>query len=179
MKLHVKALSGAAIILLSLQACSKKETSSNNLNKGQAAIELTSSTTVAGKTSLKSNMPIQSVCTKGTMANTDLYTLTATQVDGTNIYTFQFTLNVTKGATTDNGNITGAFGGSGAAIGTLVFGGSNAGSNQASFGMTSGGTITITKLTSDSIEGTFSGQGKNSSTNATTSVTDGKFAGKF
>lgn len=184
MKLHLKALSGAAVILLSLQACSKSGNNpggSGSISKGQAAIELTSSTSIAGKSNLKSNMNAQSLCTKGAglVANTEMYTLTTTQVDGLNLISFQLTITVAKGATTNSGNITGAFGGNGAAISTMIFGGGTLNGTQTNFGITSGGTVTITKLTADSIEGTFSGQGKNQSNNTTTTVTDGKFAGKF
>ncbi|HRN80008.1 MAG TPA: hypothetical protein PKY29_06950 [Ferruginibacter sp.] len=174
-----------AILLLTTVSCKKDNDGSggglraDDLPAGKGVIEFKTSRDFGGLTYFKTNMTDLSVVTTNTMAGTDLYTITAFRQEGTSFGQAQFTMNVSPlGANTSAGSLTGAFGGSGGVIGTLLINNGSLGSTN-SFAGVDGGNITITKLTDEVIEGTFSCTVENNTTMQTMDVTEGKFAARF
>jgi hypothetical protein len=173
-------------LLFSATSCKKSSDSSNDLTadgleSGKAIIEFKTNRSFGGITHFVSNMNAMSMVTKGTMASTDLYTLNAFRSVNTEVGTAQLTFNISpQGANTSGGNLTGNFGGNAGVIATMVFSNGDAmAGNTESFAMVDGGSVTITKLTDEVIEGVFSGEGINQTTNESIQVSEGKFAARF
>lgn len=175
----------SATLLLTIVSCKKDSDSgggglrADDLPAGKAVIEFKTDRDFGGLTYFKTNMTDMSVVTKSVMAGTDLYTIAAFRQEGTTFGQAQFTMNVSPvGANTSGGSLTGAFGGSGNVIGTLLINNGALGTTN-SFAGVDGGNITITKLTDEVVEGTFSCTVENNTTMQTMAVTEGKFAARF
>lgn len=175
----------SATVMLTTVSCKKDKNEgggglrADDLPIGKAVIEFKTSRDFGGLTYFKTNMTDLSVVNKSQMAGTDLITMVAIRQEGTTFGQAQFTMNVSPiGATTTSGDVTGDFGGSAAVVGTLLINNGPLGTTN-SFAGVSGGNITITKLDSEVVEGTFSCTVENQTTNETMEVTEGKFAARF
>jgi hypothetical protein len=174
-----------ATLLLTTVSCKKDSNEgggglrADDLPVGKGVIEFKTNRDFGGLTYFKTNMTDLSVVTKNVMAGTDLYTIAAFRQEGTSFGQAQLTMNVSPmGANTTGGSLTGAFGGSGSVVGTLLINNGPLGSTN-SFAGVDGGNVTITKLTNEVIEGTFSCTVENNTTMQTMEVTEGKFAARF
>jgi hypothetical protein len=112
-------------------------------------------------------------------ASADQITIVAAEKSGTSVKTGQLTISLPKGSTTTSGSITGDFAhpSGSTVVPVLMIGNSGASGSEAYVSKT--GTLTITKLTSAEVEGTFSGNFYNDNSRTSCDVTNGKFAGKF
>ena len=108
----------------------------------------------------------------------DQVTIQAIQYAGIDTKTANFIILCKKGLTTSSGTITADFANKGSDDIKPILTISNSANPDQAYGSESG-TVTITKLTSTEIEGTFSGKFINEDKGTSTMVSSGKFAGKF
>jgi hypothetical protein len=173
--------------MTALFSCSKDSSNrstrltADDLPQGKAKIEFKTNRSFGGITHFVSNNLDLSHIVKAPLAgNKDQYTITAARHDGTMIGTVQFSVHVPQGANTANGELTGQFGGNGSVWGYMLISNGDALNGQPdSYGSDDGGSITITKLTNEVIEGEFTFTGVNNTANQSIEVIEGKFAGKF
>lgn len=182
----------AGVLLIS--SCKKTDAISNALNPagsgdvaaGKSIIKFNTDAAFQGSTTFNvSNSlttPTSAVSiTSGSIRNVTV-TATETSVSGTTATTrsAQLVLLLPPGANTNSGNLTANFAetsGTATIIPAFSLSSSN-GTSSASY-VSHTGTVTITKLTSTEVEGTFSVVVKNDGETITYNVTNGSFAGKF
>jgi hypothetical protein len=152
---------------------------SSNIPAGQATISFKTDKDFGGTTSI--NIPA-SATTSGVRVNNgtkDQITLIAATTQGSSVSTANFSIYVDAGASTSAGNITADFNGSGNTnIAVLAISNTSLSGQSAAYASKTG-TVTITKLSATEVEGTFSCNAVNESTNTNIGVTNGKFAAKF
>lgn len=166
-------------------SCKKDDNSnsnptSSNIPAGQATISFNTDKDFGGTTSI--NIPA-SATTSAVRVNNgtkDQITLIAASTQGSSVSTANFSVYMDAGASTSAGNITANFDNSGSNNDVAVLAISNTSLSGQSIAYASKtGTVTITKLSATEVEGTFSCNAVNESTNTNIGVTNGKFAAKF
>lgn len=167
-----------------LSSCSKSSggggTSSGNLSAGKAAIVFNNSGSFAGGTSFSISNTATTLAQ--TNSNTTLrnVSLSATEVNGLKTRTCMIMIIVPAAASTSSGNLTADLSlPNNATILPTITLTSTDGSTPGTSYSSESGTMTITKLTSTEVEGTFSGVLKDVNSAATLTLSNGSFAGKF
>lgn len=174
----------AVSLLLFAGACKKSDgggggsLSASGLTPGKSAITFnTSSGSFGNFSSVNSTINTAAFTTSGSISQ---ITLVAAETGTSGVKTAQLTISLPNGSSTASGNISGDFSTPTGATVVPVLLINSSGLTGGSEAYTSeSGTLTITKLTTTEVEGTFNGTFSNASTNASTTVTNGQFAGKF
>lgn len=169
----------ASILLFS--AC-KKDDSNNakTLGLGKGSISFNTSSGGFGNFSGGSSIQSTANFTANGVGGRYQITILDYQTNGTSLKSAQLSILLKAGSNTSNGSITGSFdANSNADVNPNLIIASSNGTTAGEGYSSKTGSITITKLTSTEIEGTFSGTFENQTENTTTEVTNGKFAGKF
>jgi hypothetical protein len=185
--LSIPMLVTATVMLLS--SCKKSSddnagggNSSSNLGAGKAGITLNTSADFAGGTSFSVINTATTTAMTGSSSALRNISLSATGISGVNTRTVMITIICPVDANTTGGSLVGDLSlPNNATILPTITLSSTTGATpgiQYSSGDQSG-TLTITKLTSTEIEGTFSGTVKDVNGTATMTVSNGTFAGKF
>jgi hypothetical protein len=163
-----------------LFSCKKSSTSttSANLDAGKSSIAFTSNPAFAGSTSYNvSNTNLTHAIT-ATNSGVRVVTLTTTELSGTNTRNAVLAIYLPDNASTSSGNITTNFNlSSGSTYPTFALSSTTGGSSGPSYVATDG-VVTITKLTSTEIAGTFAAT-MDDGGSSTLTLTSGSFAGKF
>lgn len=172
-----------AAILLS--SCKKDSTSSNNagsanLDAGKSSISLSTSANFAGSNSFSISNTATTQAMSGTSAALRNISLSATEISGTNTRTVMITLITPVDASTTGGSLTGdlSLPNNATILPTITLTSTEGANPGITYGSESG-TLTITKLTANEIEGSFSGVVKDVNGTATMNISNGTFAGKF
>jgi len=182
MRKHIFTTIIAATVLFA--SCKKDDNNnsnptSSNIPAGQATISFNTDKDFGGTTSI--NIPA-SATTSAVRVNNgtkDQITLIAATTQGSSVSTANFSVYVDAGASTSAGNITANFDNSvNNDIAVLAISNTSFAGQSASYASKTG-TVTITKLSATEVEGTFSCNAVNESTNTNIGVTNGKFAAKF
>ncbi len=144
---------------------------------GKASIQFSTNKAFGGKNEFKSNSVTGGVVSKINSLNKTQISITAIQMNGTQIGTAMLVIHVPQGQT---GAISGKFenGSSASTQAVLTIGISNAGANQEAY-TSKTGNFSITRLTDSEIEGTFDAYCITETTNTNINLSSGKFSGKF
>ena len=173
------AFAAAGLLFASCKKDNNNNPGSGNLAAGQCTISFDTDKDFGGSKS--TNLPASQTTTvaKGSQGNRDNISMNANATGTSGVKTALLSVLPQSGATTDNGSLTAKFDGASTDVtnATLTISATSLSGNQ-SFTMKSG-TLTVTKLNSDVIEGTFNGTGENTNNNETITVSNGKFAAKF
>ncbi|MBS1629436.1 MAG: hypothetical protein JST27_05195 [Bacteroidetes bacterium] len=178
------AMTFAASLLLFASSCKKSDDSSgggslsaSSLNAGKSAI--TFNTSSSGFGNFSSINAVNSSAVFTTSGAISQITVIAAETGTSGVKTAQLTINLPAGSSTSSGNISGDFSTpTGTTVVPVLLIGSAGISGSESY-TSSSGTLTITKLSTTEVEGTFSGSFVNNSTHTSTNVTNGQFTGKF
>gem|GEM_PF-2639413 len=153
--------------------------SSSNITAGQCTISFDTDKDFNGTTSVSIAASATTSAVRANNNTKDQLTLTAAGYSGTSVSTASLTVYVDAGATTSNGNISADFNSSTSNdVAVLTINRTNGSGSSAAYSSKTG-TVTITKLTTSEVEGTFSCNAVNESSNTSINVSNGKFAGKF
>ncbi|MEO6671092.1 MAG: hypothetical protein ABIN36_16540 [Ferruginibacter sp.] len=170
---------GTLFLFTSCKKDKNESTGSDALTSGRAKISFNSSPNFAGSSSYYSFNETTSTAITSAAGPYRLITLTTGYTSGSSSITsnvVSIKLYVASDASTSSGNIAGDFDGSSTTLEPaldLVIDGST-------FYEGESGTVTITKLTSTEVEGTFSGNIRELSPGSSNlTLTNGMFAGKF
>jgi hypothetical protein len=176
--IYASLLSGIALF----SSCKKTDNLVNGskVEKGQSSMSFTTSSDFAGTKSVSISGGVLTSAIRQASTGYEQITLTGSALNGTTSRTYQFILEVPTGASTTSGNLTADFSNPDNAtiIPILAISATTGGTSSQAFG-SDAGTVTITKLTAEEIEGTFSCGMKNESAGTTINLTNGKFYGKF
>ncbi|WP_018627170.1 hypothetical protein [Niabella aurantiaca] len=144
---------------------------------GKASIRFSTSKAFGGKNEFKSNSVTGGLVSKVNTVNKTQISITAVQMNGTQIGTAMLVIHLPQGQT---GAISGKFenGSTASTQAVLTIGISNAGASQEAYASKTGN-FSITRLTDNEIEGTFDAYCINETTNANINLSSGKFSGKF
>lgn len=159
-------------------ACKKSGSGDDSgASLGKASIQFSTSKSFGGKNEFKSNSVTGGVVSKANTVNKTQISITAIQMNGTQIGTAMLVLHVPQGHT---GAISGKFenGSTANTQAVLTIGISNAGTSQEAY-TSKTGNFNITRLTDKEIEGTFDAHCINETTNTNINLSNGKFSGKF
>lgn len=169
---------------ITLTSCKKdnpssSSASSGDLDAGKSSISFSNSGSFAGSSSFAqaNTATTTALSITSTLRNVSLR---ATEISGMNSKTVTINLMVAADASTSAGNLVGDFSSPASAdiYPALTLSSTNGTSPGTSY-VSKSGTITITKLTSSEIEGTFEAMVENDPVTESLSLTSGKFAGKF
>ena len=185
MKMKLTTLTAVIAAATLFASCKKDDNnnsapSSSNITAGQCTISFNTDKDFSGTTSVNIAATVTTSAVRANNNTKDQLTLTAAGYSGTTVNMASLTVYVDAGATTSNGNISADFNSSASNdVAVLMISRTN-GTNSSTASYTSkSGTVTITKLTTSEIEGTFSCNAINESENTSINVSNGKFAGKF
>jgi hypothetical protein len=182
MRRHIFTTIIAATVLFA--SCKKDDNNnsnptSSNIPAGQATISFNTDKDFGGTTSINIPPSVSTTSVRVNNGTRDQIALTAVQYQGSAISSAMLTVYVDAGASTSAGNITANFNASGNANPAVLLISNTSVSGQSTAYTSETGTVTITKLSATEVEGTFSCNAVNESTNANIGVTNGKFAAKF
>ena len=151
---------------------------SGDLPAGKGKITFSTSSSFGGSNSFDGTNTLFSFATRQASTAYDQVTIQAIESSGTTAKTAQLTILCAKGLTTSSGTINANFSNTASdnVFPVLVI--SNSANTNEAYASESG-TVTITKLTTSEIEGTFSGHFINEDQGTSIEVTNGAFAGKF
>ncbi|MDB5225974.1 MAG: hypothetical protein JWN78_167 [Bacteroidota bacterium] len=169
-----------SLLLFSCKKTSTNTNTSGTLGAGKSSISFTSSANFAGSTTFNQSNTIYTQAISGVGSSVRNIALTATEVNGTNTRIVVLDLVLPQDASTSSGNLTADFSlPSSATIYPTLELTSTSGTTPGPGYTAESGTLTITKLTSSEIEGTFNNVVVNDGASTSFTLTNGHFAGKF